>query len=198
MQVLLQIKSYDNYFQYFFEEDEKNDLEPILNHLKDNKECEIVFKRYFIKEKKFEKINKLLSQLWLLSKKINIINKYGNYPLKLILDLFESLEKEYEFNNDNFSRYINLYLYILIKSLKIQSIYHNSLEKFETLITKYNNKVNITILRDLLVNEGFEEVANSIKKCNYQDVKKLPLIEYEEIRTLAPTHLKFEMFLNII
>ena len=83
-------------------------------------------------------IKKILYQLWSLSKKINIVNKYGIYPLILLIDLLDSLEKEHQFNNENFSRLLNLLLYILIKSLKIDSIQTGSLEKIEYLLTKYN------------------------------------------------------------
>jgi hypothetical protein len=184
MQVLLNSKSYDVYLEIFFSERKNSEWENLLNNMKENNELEAYFKGNFIKEKEFDTIYYTINKLWEIYKSITFFNKYGNYPLTLLVEILEILYKQNIYNfiikNKNL---IELTLFVYIECLKINEYYNQALERLTDFLKIFKENLNLDIVRDILANEGYYELI---------DMLNIPP-KTERLTPRAPTHLKIEM-----
>jgi hypothetical protein len=182
MQVLLQLKSYNEYFDMLFEQKSENEVDNLLTYTKDNKDAENALKKRIVTESDYENINFLFNKLWFLTKRIT---KFETYPLRLLCEIIEELAKSNKFKfYEKIKGLSEFCILVLVKGMKIY--YEENLQRLRFLFTNFSVRLSV---KDILLNEGFDKIAHEFEK-NFSSEKTILDIPIEEVRT--PTRFKTE------
>jgi hypothetical protein len=153
MQVLLQLKSYNEYFDILFEQKNENELDNLFSYTREHSEAENSLKKRIGTEGDFENVNFLFNKLWYLCRQIT---KFDTYPVKLLCELIEELMRG---NGGKFFESIRglaeFSVLVLIKGMKLS--YEENLMRLSYLFTNFKIRLSV---RDVLIHEEYADIAN--------------------------------------
>jgi hypothetical protein len=190
MQVLLQLKSYSEYFDILFEQKPESEIEKLLYFTKENNEAEIFLKKRITQESEFDNIMFIFYKIWSLSKRIT---KLENYPLQLLCELIEELYKTNKFKFfEEVSGLVEFSALVFIRAMKSSVLFNENQERLIYLTKNYNCKINIS---DVLRNERIANISENFKNENFMEEKNDIFREIcsELLNIAEPTHFKTEM-----
>jgi len=157
MQVFIQIKEYEAYFERMLAEKKYNEVENLINYLKDNRDLEIEFHRVLKTEKEFINILFFIQAFWNNSMKTKKINN-DNISFNILIDIFNIYLKE----NSSFLRICKKHTYLLnlinlisIKYAKLNKNFDKIKPILDLIIANFHDKINKRLLCESLRNEGF-------------------------------------------
>ncbi len=157
MQVFLQIKDYEAFFDRMLTEKKYNEVINLIHYLKDDRELEIEFKNILKTESDFMNILFFIQAFWSNSVK----SKKSNNDLtsfNILIEIFNIFLRE----NISFSKIckkhpclLNLINLICIKYSKITKNFEKIKHLIDIIIDKFYYKIDKRLLCESLRNEGF-------------------------------------------
>jgi len=157
MQVLLQLKEYEAFFERMITEKKYNEVENLIHYLKDDKVLESELKKILRRESNFLNILFFIQAFWNNSLKTKI-NPCDNISINILIDIFNIFLKENTFFLKISKRnpcLLNLINLICIKLAKILKNFEKIRPIIEIIIENFSNKINKRLLCESLRNEGF-------------------------------------------
>lgn len=156
MNILLQLKNYNEYFDLLLEEQETtNEWENLLLSMKNNEDLEKYFyNRLKIPELELQHIELIIKKLFQEVKRF--IKKKDFYPLKVILEILDYFYFNYSFLKQD-KNFKSLYIIAIILNIKYK---HNNIQETEIYFKKLTD--------DLVIKENFDKnlIFNILKKNN--------------------------------
>lgn len=157
MQVFLQLKKYQEFFDMMLEEKKYSEIDNLINHMKDNRELENIFKRKIIIESDHTNILYLIQGFWNTSIKAKRSSS-DLYSFNMLIEIFNLLLRENNFFFRICKKYPNILNLINLISVKYAKAINN-FEKVKVIIdsvlSNFANKINKRLLCESLRNEGF-------------------------------------------
>lgn len=157
MQVFIQLKEYEAYFERLIVEKKYNEIENLVHYLKENHELELEFKRVLKTEKNFINMLFFIQAFWnncIKSRK----NCYDNNSFNILLDIFNTFIKENSYFQKLSKKHpclLNLINLISIKYAKMYNNFDKIRPIIDLIIKNFSDKINRRLLCESLRNEGF-------------------------------------------